>query len=255
MAFKPKISIVAFPRDSQSITIKDITEAYDVDTNPGGYGGPTGPGAFDDLYSFLFQFQLFGANPIIAPLSDVTGDMTDGTKIVYNFADGVTIIRALYGVQDSQDFEVSADGYTITVTQTGDDFDAAWEGVVGVTDPTDPTTLYRFKSTNRETGVIELYTAWPDMNYTYTENIVKYYEALKRIMVLNCGEKNIVGDISNMAVSKSGCDHDATMELFERIMLKMSAQTAFNCGNYTKAHAAATLLCSSKSIFKPCATC
>ena len=254
MGFKPKISISAFPRNSQSITLKDATEAYDADTNPTGWGGPTGPSELADIYSYLFQFQLFGESPAIIPIDDMEGNLTDGVKITYAFSDGVTIMRALYGIQDSQDIDISDDRLTITTAVTGDAFDEIWEGVVGITDPTDPTTLYRFKTVNAETGEIELYVALPE-GFDYDGDIILYYEGIKRLLVLNCGEKNIVGDISNMAVVQNGCDHTVTMELFERIMLKMTAQTAFNCGNYTKAHAAATLLCDSKSIFKPCATC
>jgi hypothetical protein len=251
MAFQPKLDIVEVPRNSEWLLIKDATLPYNATTNPTGWGIPGGPTSIADIQSVLVQLQYFGEVPVLVPLSALEGDIITGLKATYTLKDGVYLVHVLYGIGLSTGYTINPTTSTkFIVPLTGTAFDNEWKGVGYVADSANPQVLYKIKAIDNTTGTIELYTAWNTIG-----TMLKYYDGLTRILVLNCGESNLTKDISNMAISSTGCDHTATVDMMERIMLKLAAQISFSCGNYAKAHNAAILLCDRKSVFQPCTTC
>lgn len=253
MAFEPKISVIELPRNSKYVTIKDATGDYDGTSNLTGWGCPGGPADIDALENVAIQLQYFGELPIAKTGDSLEGTLEDGLQITHSLLDGIYLIRTFYGITLADvNPAISEDELTLTVTERDDAFALIWDNVKAVASPGAKNTLFRIKSMDKTTGEIELYEAYTDGDST---DIVAYFEVVKRVLILNCGEGNIVKDISNMSISQTGCDNSIVQNLMNRIMLKMTAQTAFTCGNYTKAHEAAVLLCSMTSPFKTCSTC
>ena len=85
------------------------------------------------------------------------------------------------------------------------------------------------------------------------------YKVQKYILVLNTAEGDLISDIGDMAISSlrngQGCDPVTSMALWNRFLLKMSAQINLACGNYTKAHNAAVLLSQSADPNPGCSNC
>ena len=249
MSFQPVIDIVSVPRDSKWLIIKDATQPYNSTTNPTGWGAPGGPSSLSDLTSVLVQMQYFGQSPEVLPLTTLTGNLTSGLKATYTMSDGVYLVHALYGVPITTDYTIL--GNVITVPVTGNTFDLQWGNISYISDQNDPNVVYMIRSVDRDAGTIELYR---DAVLPFS-GIIKYYDAFTRILVLNCGEGTLVKDIASMAISQTGCNKSAVETLTERLLRKMAAQIAFNCGNYSRAHNAAVLNCNTSPYFKPCTSC
>lgn len=247
MAFIPKINIVEVPRSSNWVLLKDATPPYNATINPGGWGVPGGPTKIEDITSVQIQMQYFGETPIIVQTLAISGGLLNGLKFNYTLKDGVYLIHVLYGMPIATAF--TANNTTITVPLTGTAFDNEWKGVGYIADSSNPSNLFKIKAIDNTTGTIELYSTWTG------NDMLKFYDGVTRILVLNCGDGNLIKDISNMAISSTGCDYTATKDLMERVMLKLAAQVAFSCGNYAKAHNTAILLCDKSSVFTPCTTC
>lgn len=254
MSFQQVITVTEVPRSSTYLVIKDNTQAYDSVTNPTGWGCPGGPTSLNDIIHFIVQLQHFGEQPITINQSNMVGDLATGLKITYNLKDGVYIIHTLYGFAYTDGF--SSNGTTfINVYSTGSSFDTEWNGVNYIADSNNLDKIYKIKSKNNSTGVIELYENWTGSEDDGYGQIIKYYENITRILVLNCGDSNLVKDIASMSISQENCDCKITCELMDKVLLKLAAQTAFSCNDFVKAHNAAILFCDKQQIFKPCSTC
>lgn len=248
--FIPVIKILEVARDSKWLTLKDNTLAYDAVTNPTGWGVPGGPASLSDIISVQVMYQYFGNTPVLLALSALSGDLSTELKTTYTFKDGVYLTHVLYGMLSGVTFTQT--GSTITTTDTGNTFKNKWDGVGYIADSSNPQTLYRIKSVDSTTGIIELYS---DITIPITsDGLMKIYDGLTRILVLNCGEKKVIQDISRVAI-ETGCDSDSTKNLIDRLILKLQAKTAFNCGDFSRAHNAAVLYCDSNSIIQPCHNC
>lgn len=253
MSFQQIIIVTEVPRDSSYLVIKDNTQAYDSVTNPTGWGCPGGPSSLGDVINIIVQMQYFGEQPITVLQSAMTGNIDTALKITYTLKDGVYLIHTLYGVTSSDSFSVI--GKIITVSSTGSGFDDEWGGVSYISDSNDLNKIYKIKSVDRTLGKIELYDTWTGSQDDGYGQLIKYYENITRILVLNCGEKNLVSDIAAMSTSQENCDCKKTCDLMDKVLLKLAAQTAFSCGDYVKAHNAAILLCDKQQTFQPCSTC
>jgi hypothetical protein len=248
--FLPVIKILEVSRDSKWLTLKDNTQPYDSVANPTGFGVPGGPANLAAITSVQMQMQYFGTEPSLLPLSTLSGDLSSSLLANYGLKDGVYIVHVLYGMVSGVTFTLA--GNVITTTDTGDTFTNKWSGVGYVCDQSNPQVLYRIQSTNATAGTIILYTA--PLVPIASDGLMKIYDGITRILILNCGEKKVITDISRVAL-ETGCDAAATQNLIDRLILKMQAQVAFNCGDYSRAHNAGVLYCDSNSIIQPCQNC
>lgn len=247
MGFVQVIDIVSVPRTSDSVTFKDITQPYNVTTNPTGFGVPGGPASINDITSVLVQMQFLGEEPDLVPADACSGNLIDGFKFNYTLRDGVSIVHPLYGMVISTGF--TANGAVITVPLTGAPFDIEWSNVSYVADPAFPDKLFMVKSLNNATGEITLYSDWEGTT------LFKYYDGSKRILVLNAGSGALIKDIANMRIVETCTDPITVQGLINRVLLQISAQASFNCGSFSKAHNAAILLNDLALASKPCMTC
>lgn len=251
MAFIPAFTITKVSNDSTFLDLIDATAAYHAVTNPGGYGVPGGPASAAAIVNVIIQMQLLGANPVQVTATNVTGIISTGLKVVTTLFDGVNIVHALYGVLYANDFTLSNGNKTITLNITGSTFTTQWAGVTYIADPATPGTLYKISSINATAGTITLFDAY----VTTQQNIVKYYTGSVPILILNCCNKSIGASTAGLAGLDCNCDEAIAGKITNNIMLLKAAQDAFACGDYTKAHAAATLLCGEPQIFQPCPSC
>jgi len=252
MSFQPKITIVEVPKDSSYFIVKDATEPYDVNTNPGGYGAPGGPANYADVDYFVPQYQYLGE--AVKEVASTEGTMDTGLKATAQLKDGVFNIYVQYGVNTLLVWSIvpNSDNLKLDVGIVDAAFDEAFGNVTYVSDPSDPTKLFKIKSKNSTLGQLELFTAWEAVD---PMTLIKWYTASTKILVLNTAESLLVKEIGAMAHTDCGCDDCTANPLMDKVLLKLAAQIKFSCGNYIQAHNIAILLNGKNKNCKPCATC
>lgn len=251
MPFQPIITVSEIPKNSEYVIIQDATLPYNITTNPTGFGTPGGPASIAAITTQLMQIQYFGELPALISVASLSGDLSTGLKAVYKLRDGVHIIHGLYGVSAGNTYTVSVDKLSLTFPLTGSAFDNAFINIGYISDSLAPETLYRIKELDNTTGKVTLFTEW---NLGTGVTITKYWDAAKYVLVVNCGNANVVKDIANMPMCDTDCDPKAVKDIMGRVILKMSAQIEFSCGRYSKAHYAAALACK-KTFYTPCISC
>lgn len=274
MPFKPSFSVTEVPTSSAYFKVLDTTPNYVLPATPMGYGAPGGPVDVNELEEVRIFVQYTGEQPAEAGPALQEGDIEDGLKVSYALRDGLSNIILLYGVRcnnaedappgtDSFSFEIvpDTDRKKLQVVVTGPlytftDYFTNVSHLKDLRTGNEVLPLLKIKSFNFTDGIIELFDSLPA---PFTNELAlgfnRYYTASVQVLIVNDGEGGIIKDISNMAIDNCGCGPAKSMELIERILLKLAAQTAFACGNYVKAHNAAVLLSNSYFNVKPCATC
>lgn len=240
MSFKPVVTLTAVPRNNTSFTLVDATP---FDT-PDGWGSPNAPTGPDAITSLFGQWQPYGDVPVNA--EGVAGTVVTPMTFSAQVIDGVNNFIAFYGLQDIlSDYTVSSDG--LTLTSNDGNFQDFIDGVgaVSLNGTTFPVLIV-----TKTANSITLATPLP-ANSIGT-SLYKYYIATTQALVLNNGEGICVNQISQLPLDVSKCQ-DANSILLN-ILLKLSAEIAFNCGNISKAHEAANLL-SGTNTSKNCDTC
>lgn len=244
MSFQPIISISSVPRNSASFVFTDITG--NSPTNPTGFGATNAPASRSDITSLWADTQPYGGEPIQA--SAVTGLLTGDITATVTIADGVQWLAAYYGQLKSLSFTVSTDRKTLTTSDGA--LIAKMDSVVGVgISNTDfPITVSSVTSTT-----IVLEAALPGTASSYTQ-IYTYWKARIRVLVLNCADSVIGNAISKLPRYHN--DERKLLEIFNKIALKLGAQYAFNCGNYSEANESAKMICGSANLpISNCTTC
>lgn len=252
MPFQPKITLLEVPKNSSYFTVKDATLAYNVDTNPGGYGAPGGPASYAEVEHFIPQYQYLGED--VKSVTSTEGDMLVGLKSVAQLVDGVYNLYVHYGLGTLVEWAVVPDTEKMFLDTglTGDAFDIAFGNVSFISDPSEPEVLYKVKAKDNVTGYLELFVPWEPL---VPALLIKFYTAITKILVLNSGEQKLVKEIAAIALTDCGCDTCAANALMDKVLLKLSAQINFNCGNYVKAHNIAILLNNKSKNCSPCTTC
>lgn len=239
MRFQPVIRILEVPRDSSYILFKDITPVNSTD----GYGSNGNPSSWTDIVSINMFLQYFGETAIQFYQNDLQGTLEKEAKLPVTLKDGVYKFQVLYGVFDPTSVLIS--GTNVTVHDSSIYFVNQYISFSSDTD-----TLYQITAING--NVLTLNTA-PTVSLDY---VVRYYTAEKHILVTNCGEGNIIKEISQMAQQSTNCDPMAAQGIFDDILLKLATEIAFQCGQFAKAHNGAILLCSKQSSIQgPCKDC
>lgn len=247
MSFQPIISITNVPRDAKSFLFTDITG--DSPTNPTGFGATNAPAnraAIDAVYG---EAQLLGGEPIQS--TSVTGTLAGTLTVNIPVADGVQWLRAYYGEEIALSFTVSSDRKTLTTADPT--LAAKIDNVkaVGIDLADFP---IRISSATSTTIILE--TPLPGVASSYT-NIIRYWRAEVRILVLNCAESLIGNGIAKLPVSRVDCGAGSqALAILDKILLKLGAEYAFNCGNYSEAHQSAQMICgTSNSSSSNCLSC
>ena len=196
-------------------------------------------------------------------LSFATGDdQLAAAQLSYTFADGVYLVTEYFSKQLTGP-EYSIDATLKILTKTNADQWAdplgLFEGVYGL-----------IVSVGAGFNVDDVSPILSLTNSTLTlstalsggvndGDIWVVYKVMKYIMVAHTAEADLISDIGDMAISSlrngQGCSPDVSLALWNRFLLKMSAQINMSCGNYTKAHNALVLLSQSAEPNPGCSTC
>jgi hypothetical protein len=271
--FVPKISISNVPLNASSMLITDITgNTTDLVPDTTGYihASTYYPQNKTSWHKFVHG-QFLGALPsqyLYNPITDK--DSTSSATVTIALADGIWLISE-YWMRKSSDVSGLTLNYTIdpartTLTRGGgtdwkDNGAAAgvFEGLyaIGKGDSTITTLDDLSVISALTTSTITLNTA---LNATVADSgaLNMFYRAQKYALVMNEGEQSLISDIGDMAIaSMSGqaCNESQSCALAHRMMVKLAAQIAFNCGNYAKAHNAAILFNKSVSPNTNCISC
>lgn len=258
--FTPKISITGIPKDSSSITITDTTG--DSPTDATGYlQAPYLPQNNTEWYKQV-QVQYIGGTPADLTFFPSTDNQEPTATLAYQFLDGVYFVMVFFTKQiTGLGYSLSVDLKTLTKTNADQWADplGLFEGVYGLIKST--TEVFDIADVSAISSVsnTEIVLNSALTGAVANDDLWVVYKASKYILITNDGEGKLIQDIGDMALSDiscgSGCDHEKSSSLFDRMLLKFSAQTNFACGNYVKAHNAAILLSTSKSLTETCTTC
>ena len=258
--FTPKISIASIPKDSSSITITDITG--DSPTDDTGYlQAPYLPQTNTEWYKQI-QVQYIGETPTDLIFFPSTDKQEPGATLQYQFKDGVYFVMAFFTKQvTGLQYSISTDLKTLTKTNADQWADplGLFEGVYGLIKSANEVFNIEDVSVISSVSNTEIVLGDALTGAVANDDLWIVYKASKYILITNDGEGKLIKDIGDMALSEiscgSGCDHEKSSLLFDRMLLKFSAQTNFACGNYIKAHNAAILLSTSKSLTETCTNC
>ena len=258
--FVPKITLSNVPVDASSVLITDITgditdptpdtTGYDLTRTYGYY-------PYSNLqWRKLIQAQYLGGSPSLYPFSPISDwDTTVSGTVPITLTDGIWLFSN-YFVWSNFDWLSDADlDYTIDVTRkiltkaggatwvdssgTPGIFSGVYAISISSGSVADLDDICVIESATSTT--VTLKTALPAGGLNALNF---FYRAQKYLLVMNVGEQSLISDIGDMAISAlagQGCDRNKSCELAGRMILKLAAQVAFNCGNYAKAHNAAIL--------------
>lgn len=243
MSFQPLVTLTRVPRDSKSFVLTDATPTDNVS----GWGSPNAPADPSSITSLFGAVQGYGEEPVNT--TGHSGTVATAMTFVGSVIDGVNNFIAYYGVIDIlTDYIISSDGLTLTSA-----------------DPNLATILDNVKAISLDGngtpspiisiagGVVTLAQVLP-ANATGT-TIFKYWQATVRGLVVNNGDAIVVNGISVMPIEANPCENGQA--ILTNILLRISAEVAFGCGNISKAHEAARLLSGlvPQQTKTPCITC
>lgn len=243
--FTPKISIGSIPLDASSFLITDITGNYPADTT-GYLQANYLPQTSSEWYKQVYA-QKMGASPTKLVFSPTTDNVAPAATMAYTMPDGVYLITQ-YFTKELETLEYTLDVTKKILTKTNADqwadplgiFEGVYAVIVSADEDFDIDDASVVSSVAN--GTLTLQSALTGGETDGPLWII--YKVSKYILVLNTGEGSLMNDIGDMALDTltcGGCDHEKTTRLFDRLLLKFSAQINFNCGNYAKAHNAAIL--------------
>lgn len=261
--FVPKISLTNVPLTADSVLITDIT-GNTTDATPDTTGYVNASYAYypqlNTIWHKFLKAQLLGtlsSQYYYDPLTDK--DNTSAATGVIDLADGVWLIEE-YWMRSTTEFTVSLQ-YTIdaankVLTRTGG---TAWldagnvpglfSGLYGVALSNPTETAPNIKPiTGLTSSTLTLSSALSSSVVASDSHLNLYYRVQKYMLVMNRGEQSLISDIGNLAIAElqgQGCNDVKIKEYCRRLILKLSAQIAFNCGQYAKAHNCATLFSNS----------
>ncbi len=257
--FTPKISIGSIPLDASSMLITDITGNSPTDTT-GYMQAAYLPQNSAEWYKQTYA-QYLGEAPDELTFNPTSDNQAPSATLSYQLSDGVYLITQYFTKElDTLGYTVSPDGLTLTKNNADQWLDplGIFEGVYGLIVSPDADfnidNLSIIDSLTNTTIVLQSALA----GGLDDGPLWVIYKVQKYILVLNTGEGALMNDIGDMSLATltcGGCDSSKTINLFDRLLLKFSAQINFKCGNYAKAHNAAILLSESSTPTSNCTGC
>lgn len=244
MSFTPVIK--ALKASASTIVVQDITPTNGNGVT-NGYGSAGGPTSRSSIQSLGLLFTPYGKATTF--LKKVNSEINlDEIKLDSTYTDGVYGATVLYGMHYTDEF--TASGNTIIFNEFNPvTFAAEMAGVTYFT-AEDSTKVFKVLSKDVTTGIITFYDNVEELNGFFVH---KMYEAKVNALVLSCGLTNLNQMIKDMALSIAPCEKST--DIMQYVLLKLSAQVAFNCGDYAKSDYAAKLLCGAPNVFVPCPNC
>lgn len=224
--FKPTIALVEVDSDLAFISIKDSTG--DSPTVSDGYGAsPDAPADFSAIDGFLFYTTYTGEDEVPRLITD--GAMDTALELTFAVVDGVYTIVVLYKKQiTTAGWTTSSDGKTITFDSDDPSSILLSAYSIGIADDG---TYAVVSSRTSTTAVLE--TAL--MVSTSGTDVWAYYKAELPILVQTTAAGIIKIAISKMAINHDTCNFDVTLDVLKKILLKVAAETMFDCEDYVAA--------------------
>jgi hypothetical protein len=269
--FVPKLTITV-PKDSSSVTIADVTGSWPSDATGYEDGLPPDYNYYPQAntqWDKLVTIQALGESPteyLFSPTTDktaVTGtvpvSLTDKMWLVTQY-----LIWTPDPFYTSWDYTKDVTNKILTRTLSSDPW-AESGSVPGLLD-----NVYAIAETAQASTTIDDFNVI--VSYTDTECVLTneltlpvstaftlVFRVQKYVLVMNTAEASLISDIGDMSLNSfncgQGCDSEKSLALFNRMLLKFSAQINASCGNYTKANNAAILFADSASDTSNCSSC
>jgi hypothetical protein len=262
--FTPKISI-SVPNTSTSVTITDITGTYPTDST--GYGQGSGSPASNAVWNKLVYALFLGDSPTKLNFLPYTTNIDVSASLVGDFKDGIWLFtqyfceeveNLTYTLNTAKTVMTKGDGDVWDSSSTGSIFSGVY-GLIYNGSSTEPSVIDNISVINSLTNPsITLSSALTGASAN--SNVWRVYRVQKYVLIMNEAESKLIADIGDMSLNALhcgvGCDAEKASKLWNRMLLKYSAQINMSCGNYIKAHNAAVLFAQTCSDPNPnCTSC
>lgn len=242
----PVLTSVTNAKDGSSLTIKDSTGAYNVSTNPGGYGTPNA----DEPTVVGFRVRYWADTDIYGSL--VTDDTTILAALLgagfaltieqlgeseADFSSGVHHIK-YYPLEEVDTIvTLTKDSKLVTVTAgtAPSTWDSDYVGIVFNDGATLGTKVFLIDRNEAITSTTFYLTeAWTDDTIT-GQAVMLAPEADLKILAVEEAQSCLVGRIGKLGKSCT-CNEDEVDLLMWLTMQIFAAQINFDCADYTNAH-------------------
>lgn len=239
---KPIITVLSISKSGKKIVLQDNTGAYEVTTNPGGYGTPN-PDTPPVAVGFRF-YKLNETTPYLNFISEDIGFIADlvGAGVELNaetlglgvFPTGVTHIE-YYVFQDSDSVVSVVNGSkTITVTSgtVPTAYDDALVGALLLND-SDEIQSNTLKISNKLAGSFEIDSTWDETATGW--GIMLATQGTVKVLFTELPTKCISEKIGELA-STDHCNDDVVQKLTTLSLWVLSAKVKFGKKDYTGAN-------------------
>jgi hypothetical protein len=246
MSLQPKLKILSQDTETyDSITVQDDTGAYNVSTNPGGYGAPN-PGTGDVIKTFLREEYMGDTAP--KGWEEVTAASVLGAGVTWthSFREGVAKIGYLVGIV------IAGGGITALKGNMNFDLTNAHIKLEGATHIEIGGKLYGLDVSKLTSTGGYVTTAFDDDYVAVAGNC--YYEGYVYSLWNAQGYAQLVKDIATISCTTLDCESAQNAELIKRRRYYLATGYNFERGNYSKAHNLAVLL-SPELTTSNCASC
>lgn len=246
----PVLSLIARAKDATTITLKDSTGAYNVSTNPGGYGSPnrTSPPSKVGLKWRLWPDTAEYANIVIED-SGVIGNLVGSGAVLT--AAGLALTDSVFpsGVHQIKYYvfdtfvgtvvNLIQDSKLVTLTSGGSplSYNAAYKAVILLngSDVLKSKIFMLDTSATWTSTTFYMTEAWPDASIT-GYHIQLATEADLKVLFTELAQACIVSTIGAYARRRRECDPEAVNTLMEMVAWKQAAEVKFDALDYDGAH-------------------
>ncbi len=247
----PVLSLIAKDKEAGSVTLRDTTGAYNVSTNPGGYGSPN-PTSPPARVGFTFRYwdeddpysnQVIADSGIITALLGTDGYTFTGTML--GLSDGLllsAVHHIKYYVFEAQGGVTAAlvNG-SKKITLTGLDptsINAAYKAIIILTgvDVIKTTVLLLDRSEIWTSTELYVNTAW-SLDTVSGYHIQLATEGDLKVFYDSLATQCIVDSTVRYARRTVDCDRDVVDGIIDLLAMKVAAQSKFGCDDFDGANA------------------
>ena len=253
----PILYTVSTSKDSKKVVLKDNTGAYNVSTNPGGYGAPN-LASPPTVVGFTFKYWKDTANY----LNFVTDDNDFITSL---FAAGATfdaevlgngrfepgIQHVKYYVFQPKDTIVNLTQGSKTVSIVSGTIPTAFESEFVAVVFLDPSNVVKSNVkliSNKTANSFDIDTAWGDASVEDYQIMLATDSDLK-VLFTSLATACISEKTGEISESKASCDPSVLILLAKLSLWVLSAKVKFGCKDYDGAHSLAV------NAYKECNKC
>lgn len=246
MALIPKITVLAQDLEAYaSVVLDDSTGAYNVSTNPGGYGAPNP--ATGDIVKALVLVTYLGGGSTYVPVTDIPLLQGAGYKLEHPFQEGVQKLTYMPGISLPTNVVALEGNYEFDLVNANsllaDVLAIELDGTVYWLDKSKAFTASKGYVT---TAFTKDYTGATQYRYYATDVYTLWNEK---------GKLNLLKRIGAMACKPLDCTSQETDAVMADYRKYLATADFFTAQDYSKAHNLAVALAPESGTKSDCTSC